>query len=96
MVLDGAIVENGAIVGAGSLVSTNKTVPAGEYWAGSPAVKVRDVNPDDIAAQKSRREALLQLATSHDNELNKNGQQQYKDREQYRGKEFGIGYETHH
>lgn len=40
LVLPGVTVGEGAVVGAMSLV--NKDIPAGEFWAGVPARKVRD------------------------------------------------------
>jgi len=48
-VLDGAVVESGAMVAAGALVTPGKRVKRGELWGGSPARKLRDLTPDDIA-----------------------------------------------
>jgi len=48
-VMDNAVVETGAMVAAGALVTSGKRVPAGELWAGSPAKKMRDLTPDEIA-----------------------------------------------
>jgi len=48
-ILDGAVVESGAMVAAGALVSPGKVVRKGELWAGSPAKKMRDLSPEDIA-----------------------------------------------
>lgn len=36
-ILDKAIVESGAMVAAGSLVTQNKRIPKGELWGGRPA-----------------------------------------------------------
>jgi len=41
-VMDGAVVETGAMVAARSLVTPGKTVKAGQLWAGSPARFVRE------------------------------------------------------
>ncbi|MBF0400960.1 MAG: gamma carbonic anhydrase family protein [Magnetococcales bacterium] len=49
VVLDGVIVEEQAMIGAGSLVTPGKRVPAGELWMGSPARSVRIL--DDRARQ---------------------------------------------
>ena len=49
VVLDGAVVESGAMVAAGALVTPGKRVKKGELWAGSPARKLRDLGPDDLA-----------------------------------------------
>lgn len=42
-VMDGSVVEGGAMVAAGALVTPNKRVAAGELWAGNPAKKLRDL-----------------------------------------------------
>jgi carbonic anhydrase/acetyltransferase-like protein (isoleucine patch superfamily) len=49
IVLDGVVVEEEAMVGAGSLVVPGKRVPSGELWLGSPAKTVR------ILDEKARR-----------------------------------------
>jgi carbonic anhydrase/acetyltransferase-like protein (isoleucine patch superfamily) len=49
VVLDGAVVESGAMVAAGALVTPGKRVKKGELWGGSPARKLRDLGPDDLA-----------------------------------------------
>ena len=36
-VMDGCIVEPGAFLAAGALLPPGKRIPAGEFWAGSPA-----------------------------------------------------------
>lgn len=48
-VLDGAVVETGALVAAGALVTPGKRVRKGELWGGSPARKLRDLEPKDVA-----------------------------------------------
>lgn len=48
-VMDGAVVESGAWVAAGALVTPNKRVPKGQVWAGSPAKYFRDMTPEEIA-----------------------------------------------
>lgn len=44
-VMDGAVVERHAMVAAGALVTPGKIVRSGEFWAGSPARKMRDLTP---------------------------------------------------
>ncbi len=44
-VMDGVVVEPGAMVAAGALVTPGKRVAAGEVWAGVPAKPQRDVRP---------------------------------------------------
>ena len=41
--LDGSIVETGALLAAGAFLSPKKVVPQGEMWAGMPAKKFRDL-----------------------------------------------------
>ena len=41
--LDGSVVESGAMLAAGAFLSARKRVPAGEMWAGTPAKKFRDM-----------------------------------------------------
>jgi len=48
-VMDAAVVERGAMVAAGALVTPNKRVPAGELWAGSPAAFKRRISPEEAA-----------------------------------------------
>ena len=48
-VMDEVVVEGGAMVAAGALVTPGKRIPSGEIWAGSPAKQFRDVS----AAQRA-------------------------------------------
>ncbi|KAG5486423.1 hypothetical protein LSCM4_07351 [Leishmania orientalis] len=61
----GAVIENNAIVAAGSAVPKDSRVYAAELWAGNPAQKVADVTP----AQSSEVEHLVhdqvQVGKSH-------------------------------
>ncbi len=47
--LDGVVVESGAMVAAGSLVTPNKRVPRGELWGGSPAKFLRKLSETEQA-----------------------------------------------
>jgi gamma-carbonic anhydrase len=46
-VMDGAVVETGAWVAAGAVVTPGKRVPKGQLWAGTPARYLRDITPDE-------------------------------------------------
>lgn len=48
IVLDEAVVEGGAMVAAGALVSPKKRVPKGQLWAGRPAKFMRDLTQEDL------------------------------------------------
>ena len=47
-VLDGAVIEEEAMVAAGALVTPNKRVPKHQLWAGSPARYMRDMTDEEI------------------------------------------------
>ncbi|HTZ34859.1 MAG TPA: gamma carbonic anhydrase family protein [Stellaceae bacterium] len=47
-VMDRAVVEGGAMVAAGALVTPRKRVKAGELWSGAPARLQRPLKPDEI------------------------------------------------
>jgi carbonic anhydrase/acetyltransferase-like protein (isoleucine patch superfamily) len=46
-VMDGAVVETGAWIAAGAVVTPGKRVPKGQLWAGTPARYLRDVTPEE-------------------------------------------------
>jgi gamma-carbonic anhydrase len=48
-IMDGAVVESGAWVAAGALVTPNKRIPKGQIWAGNPAKYFRDLTPEEVA-----------------------------------------------
>jgi gamma-carbonic anhydrase len=47
-VLDRAAVGAHSLIAAGSVVREGVKIPSGELWAGIPAVKKRDLTPDEI------------------------------------------------
>ena len=47
-VLDGAVLEKHAFVGAGAVVPPGKTVRSGELWLGNPAKPVRHLSDREI------------------------------------------------
>ena len=47
-VMDDALVEGGAMVAAGALITPGKRVRRGELWAGAPAKKIRELSDDDL------------------------------------------------
>jgi carbonic anhydrase/acetyltransferase-like protein (isoleucine patch superfamily) len=46
-VLDRAVVGRQSLVAAGSVVREGTKIPSGELWAGAPAVKKRDLSPEE-------------------------------------------------
>lgn len=49
-ILDGASVGAGSVVAAGSVVFSRAVLPPGHWCAGSPAVPVRPIGPDELRA----------------------------------------------
>lgn len=47
VVMDEAVVEGGAMVAAGALVTPRKRVSAGELWGGSPARRMRELTREE-------------------------------------------------
>ena len=47
-IMDGAIIEQDAMVAAGSLVTMGKIVKSGQLWAGRPAKFMKQLTPSDI------------------------------------------------
>ncbi len=47
-IMDGAVVESGAWVAAGALVTPNKRIPKGQIWAGNPARYLRNMSQEEI------------------------------------------------
>lgn len=64
-VMDDCIVEKGAMVAAGALVTPGKIVKSNEVWAGSPAKKLRDINKNDLDFFEVNRERYQRLAREY-------------------------------
>lgn len=47
-ILDGASVEDRALLAAGSLLTPGKTVPTGQLWGGRPAKYIRDLTDKEL------------------------------------------------
>jgi len=45
IVMDGAVIESNSLIAAGAVVLENTVVPSGSVYAGVPAKKVKDINP---------------------------------------------------
>ncbi len=64
-VLDEAVVETGAMVAAGAVVTPRKVVRKGELWAGNPAVKLRDITEKDLEMFRRSAEGYVRLAQAY-------------------------------
>jgi carbonic anhydrase/acetyltransferase-like protein (isoleucine patch superfamily) len=64
-IMDGVVVEKGAWVAAGALVTPGKRVPAGELWAGSPAKLFRALKPEERAFIAESAQNYVDLAREY-------------------------------
>lgn len=65
VVMDAAVVESGAMVAAGALLTPNKRVPRGELWAGSPARFARGLGEAELAYFPESVAHYCELAARH-------------------------------
>ncbi len=65
VVMDDAVVESGAMVAAGALVTPRKRVPAGQLWAGSPAKYLRDLTPEELQMMQDSPRHYAELAQTY-------------------------------
>ncbi len=64
-VMDRAVVEGGAMVAAGALVTPRKRIPAGELWAGAPAKLLRALSADEAAYIPASVAHYVRLGQAH-------------------------------
>lgn len=64
-VMDQAVVETGAMVAAGALVTPGKRVKSGELWAGSPARMVRLVSAEERVEIERIARLYAELGAEH-------------------------------
>jgi len=69
ILMEGAYMESGSHLGAGSVLFPDQRVPHGELWAGSPAKFVRKLSEDEIDATKVLSDYYWRLATRHQDEF---------------------------
>ncbi|MDE0943395.1 MAG: gamma carbonic anhydrase family protein [Alphaproteobacteria bacterium] len=65
VVLDLSVVEAGAMLAAGSVLTPGKRIPSGQLWAGSPARYMRDLRPEESVVHDAQVEEYVQLGVSH-------------------------------
>ena len=63
--MDGAVVESGAMVAAGAMVTPKKRIPTGELWAGRPAKKMRDLSPDEVKELTISAERYIEFGRAY-------------------------------
>lgn len=64
-VMDGAVVETGAWIGAGAVVTPGKRVKSGELWAGTPARLLRAVTAEEAHYIETLPERYAELAEQY-------------------------------
>jgi carbonic anhydrase/acetyltransferase-like protein (isoleucine patch superfamily) len=64
-VMDGAVVESGAWVAAGAIVTPGKRIPKGQIWAGNPAKYFRDLKPEETAFIPVSAQNYVELAAEY-------------------------------
>jgi carbonic anhydrase/acetyltransferase-like protein (isoleucine patch superfamily) len=65
LVMDRAVVESGAMVAAGAVVTPRKLVRAGELWSGTPARFARALKPEELAYMRWVPQHYCELAEEY-------------------------------
>jgi len=61
-IMDGVIIEPNTLIGAGSLVTPNKTLETGYLWMGSPVRKIRKLSSEEIDSISYSAKHYVRLA----------------------------------
>ena len=64
-IIDGVVVESGAFVAAGAVVTPNKRVLTGQMWGGNPAKHMRDLKPEEAAFIATSAQNYVDLAQEY-------------------------------
>ena len=67
--MEGALVEQHARVGEGSVVHPGRRIPSGQLWSGNPAVFVRDLTKTEMAEAEGHAEGVAKDAAAHAEEF---------------------------
>ncbi len=70
-IMDDVVVETGAMVAAGALVTPGKRVKKGELWAGSPAKIMRMLKPEEVELLPYSVDMYVKLGREYIEELGK-------------------------
>ena len=65
VILDGARIESEGMLGAGSLLPSDKRIGARELWLGRPARLVRRLRDDELEANAERNRHYVELAAEY-------------------------------
>jgi len=64
-VLDGAVLQERVVLGAGSLVSPGKVLDGGYLWLGSPARRIRELTENELAFLDYSAKHYVELKNRH-------------------------------
>ena len=64
-IMDGAVIEDKVIIGAGSLVPTGKKLESGYLYVGSPVKRVRELNEKELAFLEYSAKHYAHLKEEH-------------------------------
>jgi len=64
-IMDGAVIEENTLIGAGSLVTPNKHLESGYLWMGSPVRKVRKLTDEEIESIEYSAQHYVKLKNRH-------------------------------
>jgi carbonic anhydrase/acetyltransferase-like protein (isoleucine patch superfamily) len=65
IVMDGCTIERDGMLAAGAMLTSGKTIPARQLWAGRPARQMREIPEAGLAAQQAGIRHYVQLARMH-------------------------------
>jgi len=69
IVQEGSIIESKVVVAAGSVIPPGTLIPTGQYWAGNPAVFVRQLSDKEKQNLEGIAEEYSRLASEHKDEF---------------------------
>lgn len=65
IVMDGCVVEGDAMLAAGAMLTSGKTVPHRQLWGGRPAKYMRDLTDEAVASMRMGVEHYVHNAKAH-------------------------------
>jgi carbonic anhydrase/acetyltransferase-like protein (isoleucine patch superfamily) len=65
IVMDGCEIESDAMLAAGAMLTPGRRIPSGQLWAGRPAKYVRDLRPEELAAQRQGIAHYVAMGKAH-------------------------------
>jgi carbonic anhydrase/acetyltransferase-like protein (isoleucine patch superfamily) len=65
IIMDDVVIEKHVMVGAGSLVSPGKVLKSGGLYVGRPAMRIRELTPEEIAYLKYSAEHYVRVKNNY-------------------------------